>query len=220
MVRHKLRSRLDPELVIQEAMYGCIMALTLLLTARIGLIHYESRTNLILAILGMDIVWAIIDMYIFYRVDIMSRNRALKLYWDLRDCPDRESKKQELEGEFEGTVFDMVSKEDQDKMIDVFLDGTFTGKEGIRRSTGHYLFNALTAFVTASAPAIPPVLCLMYIEDFDLALIAASVISSLLVFFVGYYMSPGDTSRSRMLTGLTTAGLCLFFTVICAAFGG
>lgn len=215
-----IRSRLDPELVIQEAMYGCIMALTLLLTARIGLIHYESRTNLMLAILGMDIVWAVIDMYIFYRVDIMARSRSLKLYWELRNYPDRESKKQCLEGEFDGTVFQMASREDQDKMIDVFLDGTFAGREGIRRSTGHYLFNAATAFVAASAPAIPPVLCLMFIEDLNLALINAAVISSILIFFVGYFMAPGDSRRARIFTGLSTAGICLFFTVVCAVFGG
>ena len=213
-------SKVDPELVIQEAMYGCIMALTLMLTARIGLFQYESNAHLILAILGMDVVWAVIDMYIFFRVDIMARHRALKLYWELRNYPDRESRKESLEGEFDGTVFQMVSKEDQDKMIDVFLDGTFTGKEGFRKSTGHYLFNAVTAFVAASAPAIPPVLCLMFIDDFNEAVISAATISSILIFFVGYFMAPGDSVRARTVTGLSTTAICLFFTVVCAAFGG
>lgn len=220
MEKRGFLSKVDPELVIQETMYGCIMALTLLLTARIGFIHYEDRMGLILAILGMDIVWAVIDMYIFYRVDIMARSRALKLFWELHNYPDRDARKQSLEGEFDGTVFQMVSKEDQDKMIDVFLDGTFTGEVGLRNSNGHFLFNAVTAFIAASVPAIPPVLCLLFIEDFDLALINASLISSYLVFFVGYFMAPGDSTRSRVLTGLSTAGICLFFTLVCAMFGG
>ena len=220
MVERGFGSNVDRELVIQEAMYGCIMALTLLLTARIGLIHYESRTNLILAILGMDVVWAVIDMYIFYRVDIMSRQRALMSYWELRSSPESEISRKYLEDEFDGTIFQMVSREDQDKMINVFLEGTFTGREGFRRSTGHYLFNAVTSFVAASAPAIPPVLCLMLVEDFDMAVIWASVISSILIFFVGYSMAPGDRFAARVFTGLSTAGICLFFTVVCAVFGG
>lgn len=212
--------RLDRDLVIQEAMYGCIMALTLMLTAYIGIIQYSDRIHLIYAILGMDVVWAIIDMYIFYRADLLSLNRSLKLYLDLHDHPDRDARKKALESEFNGTVFQVVSKEDQDRMIDVFLDGRFIGKEGLKKSNRHYLFNAATTFVFAAAPAIPPVLCLTFIEDFNHAIMNASVISCVLIFLVGYFMAPGECFRSRMTTGLTTAGISMFFTLVCAVFGG
>lgn len=212
--------KLDRDLVIQEAMYGCIMALTLMLTAYIGIIHYTSRIHLIYAILGMDIVWAIIDMYIFYRADNMSLSRSLKAYWDLHDYPDREAQKKALESEFNGTIFQVVSKEDQDKMLDVFLDGKFTGKEGLKKSNRHYLFNAITTFIFAAAPAIPPVLCLTFIDDFSYAILNACVISCVLIFFVGYFMAPGDGIRSRLITGFTTAGISMLFTVVCAVFGG
>ena len=212
--------RLDRDLVIQEAMYGCIMALTLLLTAYIGVIQYADRMHLIYAILGMDIVWAVIDMYIFYRADHMSLYRSLKLYWELHDQPDRECKKRLLEPEFYGTVFQLVSKEDQDKMIDVFLDGTFTGKEGLKKSNRHYVFNAITTFIFAAAPAIPPVICLTIFDEFNIAVINAAGISCILIFFVGYFMAPGDSLRIRLLTGLTTAGISMLFTIVCAVFGG
>ena len=38
--------RLDRDLVIQEAMYGCIMALTIMLTAYVGIMHYSDRMHL------------------------------------------------------------------------------------------------------------------------------------------------------------------------------
>ena len=212
--------RLDRDLVIQEAMYGCIMALTIMLTAYVGIMHYSDRMHLIYAILGMDVVWAVIDMYIFYRADLMSLYRSVRLYRDVQENPDREANKTALESEFSGTVFQMVSKEDQDKMIDVFLDGRFTGREGLKRSNRHYLFNAATTFVFAAAPAIPPVLCLTFIEDFGWAIMNASMVSCILIFLVGYFMAPGDGLRSRLVTGTTTAGISLFFTVVCAVFGG
>ena len=212
--------RPDRDLAIQEAMYGCIMALTFLLTAYIGLISYPGRIYLIYAILGMDVVWAVIDMYIFYRADRMALNRSLKLYLELRAQPDRDSKKKILEPEFYGTVFQVVSKEDQDKMIDVFLDGEFIGREGLRTFNRHYLFNALTTFVFAAVPAVPPVICLTLIEDFESAIFHAALISCILIFFVGYFMAPGDSLRSRLISGFTTAGISMVFTIICAVFGG
>ena len=64
-------SRIDRELVLQEAMYGFVMALTFITAEQLGLVDYNTRSKLILAILGMDFVWGAIDMYIFYRMDIM-----------------------------------------------------------------------------------------------------------------------------------------------------
>ena len=212
--------KLDRDLVIQEAMYGCIMALTLMLTAYVGIVQYADRAHLIYAILGMDVVWAIIDMYIFYRADIMSLYRSLKLYVDLHDYPTREEKREALRPELTGTIFQLVSREDQDKILDDFIDGKFTGREGLRISNRHYLFNAVTTFVFAAAPAIPPTLCLMYIAEFDWAILNACVISSVLIFLVGYFMAPGDGTKSRLVTGCTTAGISLFFTIVCAVFGG
>jgi ABC-type multidrug transport system fused ATPase/permease subunit len=212
--------RLDRDLVIQEAMYGCIMALTIMLTAYAGIMHYSDRMHLIYAILGMDVVWAVIDMYIFYRADLMSLYRSVRLYREVQDNQDREANKAALESEFNGTVFQMISKKDQDRMIDVFLDGEFTGREGFRKSNRHYLFNAVTTFVFAAAPAIPPVLCLTFIDSFEWAILNACVISCILIFLVGYFMAPGDGPRSRLITGITTAGISLFFTVVCAVFGG
>lgn len=220
MVLSAIWDRLDRDLVIQEAMYGCIMALTLMLTAYIGIIQYSDRMHLIYAILGMDVIWAIIDMYIFYRGDLMSRRRSIQLYWDIQNCSDREAKKKALDPEFHGTVFQVISSEDQDKMKDVFLDAKFAGNENFHKTNRHYLFNAATTFVFAAVPAIPPVLCLQFIDKFSVAILNASVISCVLIFFVGYFMAPGDSLKSRLATGLTTAGISLFFTVICAYFGG
>ncbi len=220
MAEKTIWDRLDRDLVIQEAMYGCIMALTLMLTAYIGIVDYLTRRYLIYAILGMDIVWAVIDMYIFYRADIMSLRRALKLYWDLHDYPTREEKREVLRPELNGTMFQLISREDQDKVLDAYIDGKFSGREGLRKSNRHYLFNAATTFVFAAAPAIPPVLCLTYIEDFDMAILTACAISSVLIFLVGYFMAPGDGVKSRLITGFTTAAISIFFTVVCAVFGG
>lgn len=213
-------SKVDPDLVIQEALYGFIMALTLITTAQIGLVHYDGPTALILAIIGMDVVWGVIDMYIFYRVDITSRERNLQLYHEIRTSNDRGSQAKELVGEFDGTIFELASEEDKEKMVDVFLNGHYLRLSELKHSTRHYLFNAVTAFVSAVLPVVPSVICLAVIDDFHLALFCSSLVSSIAVFFVGFYFAPGSSLRVRFSFGLSIMIICLFFTVVAAAFGG
>lgn len=59
----------DRGLIIQEAMYGFIMALTFVTVAKLGIVRYE-RENLIIAIIMMDFVWGVIDLIIFYNLDV------------------------------------------------------------------------------------------------------------------------------------------------------
>ena len=63
-------------------------------------------------------------------------------------------------------------------------------------------------------------ICLQLIGNFAYAILNASVISCILIFFVGYFMAPGDGLKSRLITGFTTAGISMFFTIVCAVFGG
>lgn len=213
-------SKVDPDLVIQEALYGFIMALTLITTAQIGLVHYDRPLNLILAIIGMDVVWGLIDMYIFYRVDLTTRDRNLRLYQKLRLMKDRRAQADALSGEFDGTIFELASPEDKDKMIDVFLNGRYIRLSDLKRSNRHYLFNAITAFVSAVLPVIPSVICLWFIEDYHLALFCSSLVSSIAIFFVGFYFAPGSDFKVRVYFGFSIMVICLFFTVVAAAFGG
>ena len=52
----KLAGKMDPDLVVMEATYGVVMALTLVTTAQLGIAHYDNRMGLVIAILAMDFV--------------------------------------------------------------------------------------------------------------------------------------------------------------------
>lgn len=220
MISKGILSKLDPELVIQEAMYGFIMALTLVTTAQLGIFTYASRTDLILAIIGMDFVWGAIDMYIFYRVDILAYRRRLQKYVDMNRMEHRSDKKAILADEFQGTMFEFVGESDRDRILDAFIDGEFIDVNTLHRSTLHYAFNAVTAFVVTMLTVIPSVVALMAFEDYGAALLCSSCSSAIALFFTGYLLAPGITRKSRIVTGALTAGIALFFTIMAAYLGG
>ncbi len=213
-------SKLDPDLIIQEAMYGFIMALTLVTTAQVGLVHYPTRQALVMAIIGMDFVWGAIDMYIFYRIDLLSRSRMIHRYTNEFEGADRETRVEIAKGELRGTMFEFAGAEDRRRMAEVFADSRCCSSDNLEKSTRHYVINALTAFFVTIMTVIPSVVCLEFIEDFTLAALTTSIVSVVALFFVGYRLSPSDTPRSKVITGLTVAVISLLFTLFAAAFGG
>ena len=58
-----------PGLIVQEAMYGFIMALIFVTATRIGVFGDISATRLLAMIFGMNITWGAIDMIVFYLID-------------------------------------------------------------------------------------------------------------------------------------------------------
>lgn len=213
------QSRIDPELIIQESTYGIVMALTLILTAQMGIFHYASRTDLILAILGMDFVWGAIDMFIFYRCDVLARYRRLQFSRKMSKM-SREEKLLVLEDEFGDTVLEFVDAEDRRRILDSVADSRFNEKTDARCRKKHYTVNAVAAFLINFAGVIPSVLCLWLMADYSQALIGSAAISSLVLFVIAYLLVPSDSGKTKLIAGLTTAGMALLFTVFAALFGG
>jgi len=62
-------------LAIQEVLYGFVMALTFIIAARVGIFTYDTPLYLVMMILAMNFVWGVIDMIIFYRIDVSTQRR-------------------------------------------------------------------------------------------------------------------------------------------------
>lgn len=214
------RSKIDPDLVIQEAMYGFIMALTFTTVAQVGLATFDSRAKIITAILAMDFVWGVIDMYIFYRMDVNAQRRQIRLMQRLYSTEDKASMRDEIRSELEGTLFDLADDETEEKAIDVLEAGNLESGLQMISDRRRYLFNAVTAFASSFGAAFPAVLCLMFIHDDTTAYFASSLISSVALFFISYLMSSARSPVVRAVYGLTTTASMLALTFFAAYLGG
>ena len=66
-------------LALQEALYGFIMAMLFISAAAFGLLSVESNTEMIILIVGMDFSWGMIDMVIFYFIDVAEQRKKLRI---------------------------------------------------------------------------------------------------------------------------------------------
>ena len=212
--------KIDPELMIQESMYGFVMSLTFITAAQLGIFHYSDRTALILAIIGMDFVWGSIDMYIFYRMDMMSLHRQVITLGKMYVSEDRSSMREEVDRELDGTIFDLMDGSTREKAVDLVMGSEIGNFGGYRKEKNKYLFNAVSAAIITFMTAIPAVACLLLIGDDTTAFFSSSAISSLALFFIGYRMSPYRKRSMKALTGLVTTAASLLLTLFAAYFGG
>jgi hypothetical protein len=214
---------MDPDLIQQELCYGTIMALTFIFGNQFGLMSM-GRNELILAIIGMDAVWGIIDLILFFRADMTGLRRRAALSIDLHKNGD--SDVGELRGrvhdEFQGTFLDMVDEKTRKEVIDrVMLSGPVEDPNALAdKWTRNYRKSAIGSCIVATFPALPPAICLLVISDFETALTASAIALSLILFNVGYMISPYRKTWVRITSGLAVVALTLTLTVFAALFGG
>lgn len=214
---------MDPDLIQQELCYGSIMALTFIFGNQFGLMDM-GRNELIIAIIGMDAVWGIIDLILFYRSDMTGLTRRANLSKDLHRDGDRDVG--ELRGrvhdEFQGTFLDMVDEKTRKEVIDkIMLSGLVEDPNAlVDKWRRNYRRSAIGSCIVATFPALPPAICLLVISDFNTALRASGVMLSLILFNVGFMISPYRKPWVRILSGLAVVALTLTLTVFAALFGG
>ena len=78
MARDDFLKDVSKELIVQEAMYGFVMALTFVTAVQLGIVEYHDRGRLCLAISGMIFVWGMIDMF-FISPEIMAANPGIDM---------------------------------------------------------------------------------------------------------------------------------------------
>lgn len=213
---------ISKELMIQEAMYGFIMGLTLVTAVYVGLMDYSSRESLCLAIWGMIFVWGMIDMLIFFRMDTMSLRRTTITLVKSKSDEDRERARADIDAELDGTIFDLVDAGARAKAVDAILESELGERcrTGYKRASRANLASAIAAALVTFATAIPVILCVMLIDDFEDAFAAASVISCVALFFIGYIMTPAPGIVRKILSGLTIAVAAYLLTVFATYLGG
>ena len=214
-----LIDRLDRATVLQEATYGFVMALTFVTANQLGFLNM-SRSELVISILAMDFVWGVIDMVVFFDSDVIEQRRRRNLLRRLYSSENREQMRDEVYDSLGGSVFDDLDEDSKRKAVDLVMNARMGDGDSALEGRRVYLFNAVTAFAVNFGSAIPVALCILFIPDLRLSLVAASLVSVVALFFIGYHMAPGESKRSRVLFGTGLAVVTLMLTLFAAYFGG
>lgn len=171
-----------------EVLFGLIMALTFTIGARLVIGHEGlNERDLILATLGCNIAWGVIDAVLFLLgMGLYRRNRANVLR-SITTATDERSALEVIAHEFfldDGPM--RLDPCDQDQLQRYLLVLARRAKSSNVRISAGDLIGASIVFVIVAATAIPAVIPFLLIEDSYLALRVSNLLLVALLYATGY----------------------------------
>jgi hypothetical protein len=219
--RLALHRYLDPGETLGEVLGGLIMALTFTLGARLLTAdgQYEAH-GLVLAIVGCNMAWGVIDATLFVLNKLFYRSRHARFFRTVKDMRSEAEALAAVTEEF-GLEDEplAVHPEDRARLYRSLLalsERATPIRKGLRRQD---LAAAIIVFALVSAMAVPGVIPLLLLADPNLALYVSNGVLILLLFVVGYWWG-GYTDAPSWRVGLTAMLLGVFMVLVAVALGG
>ena len=208
---------LDPGETLGEVLFGLIMVLTFTAGARLITAREELDTHeLVVAAVGCNIAWGVIDAVLFVLGNLFHRRRRARF---LRAIKSANSDAEALaavreEFELEGERF-VIRPEDSARIHQSILTAAAQAtptRAGLQRRD---FVAALVIFALVSSAALPGVIPFLLLKDPYHALRLSNLLLILLLFLVGYWWahytdaSPWRVGLSVMILGVSMVGVSI-----------
>lgn len=219
-VIRKLISYTGPGLALQELLYGFVMALIFVAAAQIGIVQFESNRDLIVAILGMNTAWGIIDMIVFTLVDRFDQRKYIRIVsMNKERYVDEKELKEIIRDNLSGTLIDVLDYEDEKKIVRQILNAGLDTEENLKNERMDIFKGNFVCFLLTILTCIPVITPLLIIPDLHLACLWSSSVSAVFLFFIGYFMHP-YTGINKWIMGFMISGIGIGITAMALLLGG
>jgi hypothetical protein len=206
-------------LMLQELLYGFIMALLFITAARFGLIDLGVK-ELIILIVGMNFTWGLIDMLVFFTIDTFDQKKYIRIIEAKKKCTmDEDTIRILIKDELSGTMADIIDAESEKKVIDQIMNSDLEPLDQILSERKNMFYSAFACFLLTMFTVIPVIIPLLFISDFRTALFYSAGFASIMLFFVGYYVAP-YFGQNRWIVGLGILAFAGLITLLATFTGG
>lgn len=182
----RLRGTLDPGDSLGEILFGLIMVLTFTLGTRL-LADEEplDAVALMVAALGCNIAWGIIDGFLFILAQVYERRRRAALVNFLRNASTEEAH-QVLAEEISGGLAELADPAERHRFCDAVIAAVHRSvpTTGVQADD---IRGAIVAGLLVIATALPPLVTVLLIEDDMLALRVSNALLVALLFLAGWF---------------------------------
>ncbi len=182
---------LDPASSLGEILFGLIMTLTFTLGA--GLIiedeGREGARQLLIAVIGCNVAWGIIDGALYVVGQLFDRGRARKLGMAIRASADKSAATALVAGELDPMVSGVLNQAERESLYSRVAENILQKPAAAARVSKEDWMGAFTSFwlvVITSAPAAIPFLLF---DDARFALRVSNAVLLGLLFLTGYWWS-------------------------------
>ena len=180
---------LDPASSMGEVLFGLIMTLTFTLGA--GLIIQdegrEGARQLLIAVIGCNLAWGIIDGALYLAGQLFDRGRLRRLGRAIRHERDPQVRVNLVASEMEPLVSGVLSSTESSLLYARIADNVVARPLQETTITKEDGFGAFTSFVLVVVTSLPAALPFLFIDDAFLALRVSNAILLALLFLCGYW---------------------------------
>jgi hypothetical protein len=211
---------LDPGERMGELLFGLIMVLTFTLGAGIGLAGSREETrDLLIAALGCNAAWGIIDAALYLMARISERGRLYRLVKAIQTAPTRERALALVERELDERLPAVVRPEVRAKMDPHVLERVRELDPEPNRVTVEDLWAGLAVFWLVFLTALPAAAPFLLFRDPQIAMRASNALLIGLLSYVGWLWA-GYTGASRWRTALLMPLVGVALVLVAIALGG
>jgi hypothetical protein len=211
--------RLDPGERVGELLFGLIMVLTFTLGAGIELGDREETRELLIAALGCNTAWGIIDAALYLLGRLSERGRVHRLVRAIREAAGESEARALVQRELDGRLPALISPQMRSALDAHVLERVRELKLERNRPTGDDLVAALAVFWLVFLTALPAALPFVVLQNPQLAMRASNAVLIALLFAVGWRWA-GYTGASRWRTALFVSFLGVALVLVAIPLGG
>jgi hypothetical protein len=211
----------DPSTSLGELLFGLIMTLTFTLGAGI-IIEDEGREGarqLLIAFVGCNIAWGIIDGALYLVGELFGRGRLRRIGRLIRQSPTRTRAEALVADELDDVLGHITTDAERADLYRRIVDNVHAKPPTANKVTGADLMGALVSGVLVVLVSIPGAIPFVVMDDARLALRVSNGILLALLFITGFYWAR-YTLGSPWIAGFSFLAGGVALVVIAIALGG
>ena len=209
---------LEPAEILAEALFGLIMVLTVTLGARLAMGEEGGARELLIAALGCNLAWGIIDGAMHVMNSMFSRGRRARIFAELKRSGESGALAI-IARELGPRLADLTTEAERSRLYRSVLTvaaRTPAERTGLDRDE---IYAGLVCAALVFATALPAAVPFMVFGDPFVALRVSNAILVGMLFGVGYFWA-SHTNANRIAAGFAMMGVGLVLVVGAMALGG
>jgi hypothetical protein len=216
----KLHRHLDPATTLAELIFGLLMVLTFTLGARLlGPDEPTDGRELMIAAIGCNIAWGIIDGFLFVLGNVYERIRVATLTESLRVAQHDPAAIVALQGELGGSLSDRGDAAQRDRFYATILAAVRSAPAARPRLLAEDLHGAIRVFFLVFVTALPAALPFLVLDDAYLALRLSNALLIACLFVIGFLWGRHVGARP-LLAGTLIMSIGIALVLIAIPLGG
>ncbi len=212
---------LDPATSLGEILFGLIMTLTFTLGAGLTIQQEgaEGARTLLIATIGCNIAWGVIDGVFYVLGQLFERGRRRRVVQLVRGSTNDADAVELVARELDDVIEKVMTPDERQKLYVRIMEQVRKGAIPPNPITRNDVMGGIASFLLVFFASLPAALPFVFIDDAFLALRVSNAILLALLFWAGFSWARYTTARPA-LTGLVFLLFGAALVVMAIALGG